>query len=212
MSKKGEKVNRTGSVVFGKRLSTLRKARGWSQEALGHRVGFSASGVSNWEVGVCLPRMGTSRDLAKLFGVDIAWLLSDAFPNVASQATKDESAAPPVSIFSEAWADVKKAFTSPVPPAQIALTESPPTIRQSGYVPMPRLATQERQDGARAMGASDFTSAVEIAVTGLTEPEAAHATTIAIALFSPCRISDEQIDAILSAAENIKRIRRTGRT
>lgn len=178
-----EAVKKTGSESFGRRLARLRKARGMTQQDLGNKIGFTASGVSNWEVGVCYPRTGIANRLADMFGVEISWLLN-------GYDTEDVSSD---------WEDVKKDLAT----EQLAFT-----IPDAH--PIALSAPQERQDGPRAMRASDFTSAVEIAVAGLTEPEAIHAATIAIALLSPCRISDEQIDAILSAADNIKRIRRAG--
>lgn len=37
--------------TMGERIRTLREAKGWTQQALGERVGVSREAVSQWEIG-----------------------------------------------------------------------------------------------------------------------------------------------------------------
>jgi len=61
---------------FGKRLRTLRKARGWTQVQMADALGIDRSYISDMERGkknVCLPILEV---IAQGFGISIARLLS----------------------------------------------------------------------------------------------------------------------------------------
>jgi transcriptional regulator with XRE-family HTH domain/predicted transcriptional regulator len=68
-------------VVFGQRLRHLRKRAGMTLEALGGKVGSSASYLSQLENGHREPRLSTVNHLAAALGCKPADLLSSAAPN-----------------------------------------------------------------------------------------------------------------------------------
>lgn len=56
---------------LGKNIRYLRKKNRWSQEKLGTLVGKSESAIQMWETEYRSPTMGSVKDLAELFNVDI---------------------------------------------------------------------------------------------------------------------------------------------
>ena len=62
-------------LTIGKRIATLRKNQGWTQEQLGEKVGVSAQAVSKWENDQACPDITIIPLLAELFGVSTDELL-----------------------------------------------------------------------------------------------------------------------------------------
>lgn len=58
-------------MSMGKNIAALRKAAGWTQAELGHRLGVSNQAVSKWESGISLPDVLLLPKIAKEFGVTI---------------------------------------------------------------------------------------------------------------------------------------------
>ena len=65
-------------MTFGEKLTRLRKREGLSQEALAERLGVSRQAVSRWEQGTALPDAAKLLPCAKLFSVNVEWLLDEA--------------------------------------------------------------------------------------------------------------------------------------
>lgn len=61
-----------------KKIVTLRKARGLSQEALAEQLGVSRQAISRWEQGSAQPDAGNLFQLSRLFQVSADYLLDDA--------------------------------------------------------------------------------------------------------------------------------------
>jgi transcriptional regulator with XRE-family HTH domain len=68
-----EEANMKESV--GKRLSELRKKKGWTQEELAKKLNVSAQAVSKWEKDVSLPDVGLLGSIASTFETSIDYLL-----------------------------------------------------------------------------------------------------------------------------------------
>lgn len=62
--------------TIGKRISQMRKAKGFTQEELAIKLGISAQAVSKWENDIACPDIGLLPQLAKLFDVSVDELLS----------------------------------------------------------------------------------------------------------------------------------------
>lgn len=62
---------------YGKRISSLRKARGWSQSELAEKLSVEQPTIQRWEKEAREPSLAKLTDLAQLFGVTIGGLLSD---------------------------------------------------------------------------------------------------------------------------------------
>ena len=65
-------------MTFGEKLTRLRKREGLSQEALAEKLGVSRQAVSRWEQNTALPDAAKLLPCAKLFSVNVEWLLDDA--------------------------------------------------------------------------------------------------------------------------------------
>lgn len=65
-------------MTFGEKLTRLRKREGMSQELLAEKLGVSRQAVSRWEQDTALPDAAKLLPCARLFGVDVEWLLDDA--------------------------------------------------------------------------------------------------------------------------------------
>ena len=65
-------------MTFGEKLTRLRKREGLSQEALAEKLGVSRQAVSRWEQSTALPDAAKLLPCAKLFSVNVEWLLDDA--------------------------------------------------------------------------------------------------------------------------------------
>ena len=79
-------------MTIGEKLLRLRKARGWSQEALAERIGVSRQAVSRWEADSAKPDADKIVAICDLFGVSADYLLWDNYPGQMPY-----SEAPPVS-------------------------------------------------------------------------------------------------------------------
>ena len=66
--------------MLGARIAVLRRAAGWNQGELAHRLGVSPSAVGMYEQGRREPSAATLVALARLFGVSVDYLLTGA-PN-----------------------------------------------------------------------------------------------------------------------------------
>ena len=78
-------------MTFGEKLTGLRKREGLSQEALAEQLGVSRQAVSRWEQSTALPDAAKLLPCAKLFSVNVEWLLDDA-RNWEDQAQSAEPA------------------------------------------------------------------------------------------------------------------------
>jgi transcriptional regulator with XRE-family HTH domain len=78
--------------TFGKRLTDLRKQRGWTQEEVAKRLNVSAQAVSKWEKDVSLPDIALLSKIAELFETTTDFLLGHArqqVVDVANQSKKE---------------------------------------------------------------------------------------------------------------------------
>ena len=81
---------------FGKRLTDLRKKKGWTQEALAKKLNVSSQAVSKWEKDVSLPDVGLLSAIASTFETSIDFLLghqSEAVVGMTTTAKKKISIA-----------------------------------------------------------------------------------------------------------------------
>ena len=62
---------------FGTRLKDLRKSRGWSQKALGDKLGMHKNVISYYELGRRLPDVEALVSMAHLFHVSVDYLLGE---------------------------------------------------------------------------------------------------------------------------------------
>lgn len=62
-------------MKFEEKLMSLRKARGWSQEELGERLGVTRQTVSKWELGATTPEMEKLVAMSELFGITVDELI-----------------------------------------------------------------------------------------------------------------------------------------
>ena len=66
-----------GSVVMlGKRITTSRKAKGWTQSDLAQRLGVKEKTIINWESEASEPRASRLANLAGVLGVPLLWLIA----------------------------------------------------------------------------------------------------------------------------------------
>lgn len=75
---------------FSEKLITLRKAKGWSQEQLGEKIGVSRQTVSKWELGDTTPEMEKLIALGDLFGISLDELVGRK--EAASEHTEQTAA------------------------------------------------------------------------------------------------------------------------
>lgn len=64
-------------IQFGKRLASLRKSKGLSQEELANRSGLHAVAITYIETGKRLPKLNTIHKLATGLGVSVETLFKD---------------------------------------------------------------------------------------------------------------------------------------
>ena len=62
----------------GKLIAELRREKGLTQNDVANRLGICAKTVSKWETGCTKPQVDTIKKLAKIFGVSLDDLLSNA--------------------------------------------------------------------------------------------------------------------------------------
>ncbi|HET9784157.1 MAG TPA: helix-turn-helix transcriptional regulator, partial [Terriglobales bacterium] len=90
-------------VFFASQLKRLREAKGWSQEALGKRIGYSGEMVSKVETGNIRP----SREFAAALGAAFPEQ-GDMFVGLVDQAERSHSAYP---MWFQSWVDAEKRAT-----------------------------------------------------------------------------------------------------
>lgn len=64
-------------MSFGKNIAKLRKARGWTQEALAQKIGYQRPHIARWETEKSRPSFNALRKLAMLFEISIDELVFD---------------------------------------------------------------------------------------------------------------------------------------
>ena len=81
----------TLAEIVGKNLSSLRKAKGLTQQQLAEHLNYSDKSISKWELGYALPSVDILKDFAEYYGVSIDSLLSpineEQIEEVASKKT-----------------------------------------------------------------------------------------------------------------------------
>ena len=65
------------NVEIAHRLATMRREKGYSQEALAEKLGLSRQAISKWERAEALPDTEVLYDIAMLYGVTLDYLVSD---------------------------------------------------------------------------------------------------------------------------------------
>ena len=63
--------------MIGDKIRQIRKSKGWKQEDLAERSGYSRSSIINWETGKRAPRADDIERLALILGVSTFELISD---------------------------------------------------------------------------------------------------------------------------------------
>ena len=82
-------------MTLREKLIVLRDRAGLSQMELADRLGVSRQAVSRWESGDTTPTMDKLKSLAKIYGVSLDWLCSDAADRELPEAAKPEADRPP---------------------------------------------------------------------------------------------------------------------
>ena len=82
-------------MTLREKLIVLRDRAGLSQMELAERLGVSRQAVSRWESGDTTPTMDKLKSLAKIYGVSLDWLCSDAADRELPEAAKPEADRPP---------------------------------------------------------------------------------------------------------------------
>ena len=82
-------------MTLREKLIVLRDRAGLSQMELADRLGVSRQAVSRWESGDTTPTMDKLKTLARIYGVSLDWLCSDAADREPPEAAKPEADRPP---------------------------------------------------------------------------------------------------------------------
>ena len=82
-------------MTLREKLIVLRDRAGLSQMELAERLGVSRQAVSRWESGDTTPTMDKQKTLARIYGVSLDWLCSDAADRELPEAAKPEADRPP---------------------------------------------------------------------------------------------------------------------
>lgn len=69
------------NTTLGKKISDLRRAKGITQEEMAEKLGVSPQAVSKWENDNCCPDIMLLPKIAKMFGITVDELLSNAPKN-----------------------------------------------------------------------------------------------------------------------------------
>ena len=77
------------------KLIVLRDKAGISQMTLAEQLGVSRQAISRWESGDTTPTMDKLKTLARIYGVSLDWLCSDAADRELPEAAKPEADRPP---------------------------------------------------------------------------------------------------------------------
>ena len=81
-------------MTLREKLIVSRNKAGLSQMELAERLGVSRQAVSRWESGDTTPTMDKLKSLAKIYGVSLDWLCSDAADREPPEAAKPEADRP----------------------------------------------------------------------------------------------------------------------
>ena len=81
-------------MTFGQKLIKLRNQKGWSQDALGAKIGVHGRRVSLYENDKSSPSLETLRKIAEVFEVSYDYLLTDSSDNRSSVFIRDKSLIP----------------------------------------------------------------------------------------------------------------------
>ena len=73
----------------------LRTGKGMSQDELAEKLFVTRQAVSRWESGDTTPSVGKLKTLARIYGVSLDWLCSDAADREPPEAAKPEADRPP---------------------------------------------------------------------------------------------------------------------
>ena len=82
-------------MIIGAKIAACRKRAGMSQEKLANELNISRQAVSRWESGDTTPTMDKLKTLARIYGVSLDWLCSDAADCEPPEAAKPEADRPP---------------------------------------------------------------------------------------------------------------------
>ncbi|WP_346705056.1 helix-turn-helix domain-containing protein [uncultured Agathobaculum sp.] len=77
-------------MTTGEKIAALRREKGFSQEALGEKLGLSRQAVSKWEADQAVPTMDNLVELSRLFGVPVDTLLRPDEPLPGKQQKPPE--------------------------------------------------------------------------------------------------------------------------
>ena len=78
-------------MTLREKLIVSRNKAGLSQMELAERLGVSRQAVSRWESGDTTPTMDKLKSLARIYGVSLDWLCSDAADRELPEAAKPEA-------------------------------------------------------------------------------------------------------------------------
>ncbi len=76
-------------MEIGKRIMTLRKKNGLSQEELSEKVGVARQTISKWELGETSPDLKQAKELSKIFNVSIDELTDNDIKDVLVEKTSN---------------------------------------------------------------------------------------------------------------------------
>ena len=76
-------------MEIGKRIMTLRKKNGLSQEELAEKVGVARQTISKWELGETSPDLKQAKELSKIFNVSLDELTDNDIKDVLVEKTSN---------------------------------------------------------------------------------------------------------------------------
>ncbi len=76
-------------MEIGKRITELRKAKGFSQEELAEKVGVARQTISKWELGETSPDLKQAKELSKIFNVSLDELVDNNIKEVLVEKTSN---------------------------------------------------------------------------------------------------------------------------
>ena len=82
-------------MTSAKKLLSLLKRAGMSQEELAEKLNVSRQAVSRWEMGTAMPDAQNLLELSKIFGVSVDYLLKEELGESEQKVEKEEPAKPP---------------------------------------------------------------------------------------------------------------------
>ena len=74
---------------IGKKIMTLRKKNGLSQEELAEKVGVARQTISKWELGETSPDLKQSKEISKIFNVSLDELTDNNIKNILVEKTSN---------------------------------------------------------------------------------------------------------------------------